>query len=107
VSAERIRELNDTARRTFTGCAVLITSGVEALDTPHRARLLAKVRNFEAFEEGNDPHGEHDFGAIETEEGRFFFKFDYYDPSMSSGSEDPADEERTQRVLTIMRAEEY
>ena len=59
------------------------------------------------FTEDNDPHKEHDFGAFEHEEQRFFWKIDYYDRDMIFGSEDPADPKATTRVLTIMLAEEY
>ena len=38
---------------------------------------------------------------------KLFWKLDYFDPSLSLGSEDPADEAKTCRVLTIMLAEEY
>jgi hypothetical protein len=37
----------------------------------------------------------------------YFFKIDYYAPDMQSGSEDPTNAEKTLRVLTIMRADEY
>jgi hypothetical protein len=49
-------------------------------------------------------YGEHDFGALEIEGERLFFKIDYYDQSLSAHSPDPADETLTKRVLTIMLA---
>jgi len=102
----RIRELNDAFRRTFVGGAVMITAGVEALPPDQRRSLLQKVRSFNAFSEDNDPHSEHDFGAVDEGE-RYFWKIDYYDRSMEHGSPDPADLAVTTRVLTIMRADEY
>ena len=59
------------------------------------------------FTKDNDPHGEHDFGSFEIEGETYFFKLDYYALDMDGGSEDPADPEKTTRVLTIMRADEY
>jgi hypothetical protein len=55
----------------------------------------------------NDPHGEHDFGAIDEDGVRFFWKIDTYDRDMSAHSPDPTDPKVTTRVLTIMPAEEY
>ena len=67
-AAERIRALNDDFRRTFVGGLVVITAGVEALPADQRKSLLAKVRAFDAFTEDNDPHREHDFGAVDEGE---------------------------------------
>ena len=64
-TADRIRALNDDFRRTFVGGVVLITAGVEALPADQRKSLLTKVRAFDAFTEDNDPHREHDFGAVD------------------------------------------
>ena len=104
---DRIRTLNDAFRRTFVGGAVMITQGVEAMPLDQRRSLLEKVRGFETFNEDNDPHQEHDFGAVDEGGERFFFKIDYYDRKTEFGSPDPADPAVTTRVLTIMRADEY
>jgi hypothetical protein len=106
-TVERIRTLNDAFRRTFVGGMVLITAGVEAMLRDQRRSLLAKVRSFEVFSEDNDPHGEHDFGAIDEGGVRYFWKVDCYDRATEFGSPDPADPAVTTRVLTIMRADEY
>ena len=102
-----IRGLNDAFRSTFIGGAVMITPGVGALTADTRAQLLHQIRHFDEFEAGGDPYGEHDFGAIELESTRFFWKIDYYNRELDGGSEDPADPAKTARVLTIMLASEY
>jgi hypothetical protein len=106
-TVERIRELNDEFRRTFVGGAVMITAGVEAMPVDQRRSLLAKVRGFDAFTEDNDPHGEHDFGAVDEGGVRCFWKIDYYDRERTMHSDDAADPAVTTRVLTVMLAEEY
>ena len=107
MSAERIRALNDQLRRTFQGGKVMMTSGINGLPDDVKARILAKLRIFDAFSTANDPHHEHNFGAFEESGHKVFFKLDYYDPAMQFGSEDPADPSKTSRVPTIMLAEEY
>jgi hypothetical protein len=104
---DRIRTLNDAFRRTFVGGAVMVTQGVEAMPLDQRRSLLQKVRGFDAFSEDNDPHAEHDFGAVDEGGERFFWKIDYYDRATEFGSPDPAEPAVTTRVLTIMRADEY
>jgi Protein of unknown function (DUF3768) len=103
----RIRTLNDTFRQSFLGGRILCTQGVSNLPSEESAALLERVRTFDQFDSDNDPHHEHDFGAIEFERERYFFKIDYYDKAYEYGSEDPADPEKTTRVMTIMRADEY
>ena len=105
--AARIRELNDSFRRTFSGGTVTMTAGVNALPDMVKAAALQKTATFDEFTEDNDPYGEHDFGSFELCGRKFFWKIDLYDRTMQQGSEDPSDPEQTTRVMTVMLAEEY
>jgi hypothetical protein len=105
--AAKIRNLNDRFRATFHGGRVMMTQGVQQLRGEALERLIGAVQGFDGFTTGNDPHGEHDFGSVEVDGERFFWKIDYYDLAMSQHSADPADPEATIRVLTLMRADEY
>lgn len=107
MSAERIRKLNDAFRTTTIGGKVFLTVGVDALPSDVKAMVIRKVAAFSDFTADNDPHGEHDFGSFDLAGHKLFWKIDYYDPAMEFGSEDPADPDRTTRVLTIMLASEY
>jgi hypothetical protein len=105
--SRRITELNDAFRTTLTGGKVVVTHGVHELGQDFMDRAMAQVRAFKDFTDENDPHGEHDFGAIEEKGQKLFWKIDYYDAKCEYGSEDPADPEKTMRVLTVMLREEY
>jgi hypothetical protein len=100
-----IRRLNDAFRTTMTGGRLILTRGIAG--RPDTSAILEQVRSFADFNEGNDPHREHDFGAFEHDSDSIFWKIDYYNSDLSAGSEDPADPESTTRVITIMLAEEY
>lgn len=104
-NSEKIRRLNDEFRRTFCGGKVVATQGVSAL--PDMFEVVQQVREFSDFDESNDPHHEHDFGAFKRGDRLFFFKIDYYDLDLSMGSPDPSEPAVTTRVLTIMSADEY
>lgn len=106
---KRIRELNDLARTAMGVCSkVYMSHGVAALPAEDRSRLRELVERFDAFTYDNDPHGEGDFGAVEHHGVRYFWKIDYYAKGSDCyGSEDPSDPKQTDRVLTIMRADEY
>jgi hypothetical protein len=72
-----------------------------------KAAAMLKVREFQDFDEDNDPHQEHDFGSFELCQRTFVFKIDCFDPSKQFASDDPADPAKTARVLTIMLADEW
>ncbi len=106
-NSQQIAQLNDAFRQTFSGGQVLITAGVQTLSPEQQQAVFQAVQAFNIFNEDNDPHCEHDFGAFSIDGQRFNWKIDYYDPSTQWGSEDPVDPKQTKRVLTIMLAEEY
>lgn len=107
VDVTAIRELNDRLRQSLAGGVLVMTAGVIALGHDHQRKILEALATFDSFDEGNDPYGEHDFGALEVEGERLFWKIDYYDRSLSARSPDPTDPSVTTRVLTVMLAEEY
>lgn len=107
----KVRELNDAFRRklprTGKGYRLNVTAGVASLGAAQLAELLLGVRSFTEFSPDNDPHGEHDFGAIDQNNVHYFWKIDCYDQWVQFGSPDPTDPSVTTRVLSIMRADEY
>ena len=103
---DRIRDLNDAFRKTMPR-DVYLTAGVTAQPSDIQTEAIWRVKTFDAFTEDNDPHGEHDFGAFDIAGQKFFWKIDCYDLNLEFGSDDPADEAKTRRVLTIMLADEY
>jgi len=104
---DRIRSLNDDLRRNFSNGQAVITVGVAALGAAAVARIIRTVEVFDDFCHANDPHQEHDFGSFEADGNTIFFKIDYYDKTLTQHSSDAADPTVTERVITIMLAEEY
>ena len=104
---ERIRELNDQLRKNLTFGTAVMTPGIAALGPNAVERIIHFVSAFDSFKPANDPHGEGDFGVLETEGQRIFFKIDYFDRALQFHSPDPSDPNVTERVITIMLAEEY
>ena len=110
MNTKKIAELNDQLRQNlFTPGQnqVFVSAAVSSLPYLERARLLDKVQKFNDFNEENNPYGERDFSRIEHQGINYFWKIDYYNKTMDAGSENPADETITIRVLTIMRSDEY
>jgi hypothetical protein len=104
---ENIRALNDKLRTERVGGIAVMTPGVAALGADAIAAALRALETFDNFCEDNDPHQEHDFGVIDVEGEKLFFKIDYFDKSKNYRSRDPSDEKVTERILTLMLASEY
>lgn len=108
--SEKIAKLNDEMRKGMLNYQdrknkIVMTPGV--YKEPFSHAILKAVRDFDDFNEDNDPYKEHDFGSVSINHRKFFWKIDYYDQECKYGSEDPSNPEKTTRVLTVMRADEY
>ena len=103
----RIRALNDELRQHLSGSTAVITLGVAALGGEAVERIVKTIAVFDNFCHANDPHEEHDFESFEADGQMIMFKIDYFDRELSMHSPDPADSAVTQRIITIMLAEEY
>lgn len=107
---ERRNELafhNDHLRRFGLGGRVVATQGVISLSETTRSQLMQAIVTFTAFDQDNDPYGERDFGLVELEGQKYYWKIDYYDRTYEGLSPDPLDLSVTRRVMTVMRADEY
>lgn len=102
-----IATLNDTFRKTFTGGQVLLTAGIDSMSSEDKANIISLVQNFDNFTPDNNPYSENDFGSFDYKDEKILWKIDYYDLNNQYMSENPANPDITNRVLTIMLAEEY
>jgi hypothetical protein len=107
VNTDRIRALNDELRKYLLGGGAVMTPGVAALGVETVQRIVQTIATFDDFSLANDPYEEHDAGEVELDGVRIMFKIDYYDKKLQYHSPDPADPSVTERIITIMLADEY
>jgi hypothetical protein len=107
ITTDRIRALNDELRRNLPNGHAVMTTGIAALGAEAVARIVKTIAVYDDFCHANDPYEEHDFGSFETDGAVIFFKIDYFDKDLAYHSPDPTDPSVTERVITIMLAEEY
>ena len=110
----RIRDLNDALRTAPDPIAAMmmngtlvVTAAIAARGNPFLDHCIGAVRRFAAFDNDNDPWGEHDMAFLDVDGETIFFKVDYYDRNLEMLSPDPADAGVTRRVLTIGLASDY
>jgi len=107
-TTQMIAALNDQFRHGDRTLGEYNATATVASLPPEKLRALTQsIAAFDDFTPDNDPHGEHDFGVIELDGDRYFWKIDYYDRDFKFRSSDPADPRLTKRVLMIMEASEY
>lgn len=87
----------------------MMTAALAAQSPEFKTEAFRKTFEFTAFNEDNDPHGEHDYGSFDVQGQKVMFKIDYYEKGSEFmfGAETPWDESKTDRVLTLMMASDY
>lgn len=98
---------NDNFRKHLSQGTLVLTQGIRSNTKEDLEAIITKVRTFDTFDENNDPYGERDFGAFDYKGKRIFWKIDYYDQEFLYLSPDVSNPRLTNKVLTIMYAEEY
>ena len=63
--------------RASQAVRLVATRGVAALPMVQQAALYLSIQAYDAFTEDNDPHGEHDFGAVNFDGELYLWKIDY------------------------------
>ena len=99
--------LNDAFRANPSLGALVLTDGIRANTDDDIATIINKVRTFDDFNEDNNPYGEKDFGAFDFKGKKIFWKIDYYDREFLFLSPNASKPRLTNRVMTIMYADEY
>ena len=116
--AKTIAQQNDDFRKCignplFMGRPIpgkyMMSQGVSCLPAEKQIEILIKTRQYNDFNEDNNPYGERDMGRFQLEDNKtdILWKIDYYDLNYKYGSEDPANLNITRRVLTTMLSFEY
>jgi hypothetical protein len=99
-SPSRVAERYDAFRKTVPFIqkpnVLLLTRGVADTFPDDVPIIMKMVREFDAFNEGNDPWKEHDFGAFNFRGEKIFWKIDDYNGH-----------EGYELVMTVMLASEY
>lgn len=98
---------NDDFRKHLSKGTLVLTSGIRSNTSEDIKGIITKVRNFEKFDESNDPYNEHDFGTFDYKGKKIFWKIDYYDTKFLYFSPNVSNPRVTNRVLTVMYADEY
>jgi hypothetical protein len=93
----KIIELNDHLRMTFKGGRVQMTATVYDLDDRLRGRALSALARYSKFHTDS----EHDCGTFIFAGYAFEWRIEYRSKDGAGVSLDPADPEKTLRVLTL------
>lgn len=84
-------------------------SGTRQINLMMGQRALRRLINETPIAPGNDPHEERDFGVVEYQGHKIFWKVDVYanDGTFTWGSETPWDALQSFRIVTVMLASDW
>lgn len=109
---ETIARLNDYARMGKDRSAITmfttnllaeLSDGKPGSDLVAQSKIAREMRRC-TF---RDDSPEKDMAWFEVEGVRVMMKIDYFDDTLEWGSQDPADPEKTRRVITMMLPQDY
>ena len=108
-NTKKIAELNDLCRKAMGVAGKLFqTVGIDALPSAAQSGIDPReggdLRHLRTGQRSPRRAG---FRGVHAQRRTHFLKIDYYDRTMTKGSEDPSDPGQTVRLLTIMLASEY
>ena len=106
-STKKIATLNDMLRQSQLTGQVVLSDGIQSLGLDMREHILSGVKTYNSFAPQGDAQKERDFGAFECGDHDIFWVIDCYDENSHYLSDDPADLNRTNRVLRVMLVDEY
>ena len=98
---------NDNFRKHLSQGIFVLTQGMRCNTKEDLEAIITKVRTFDTFDENNDTYEERDFGAFDFKGKKIFWKIDNYDREFLYLSPDVSNPRLTNKVLTIMYADEY
>lgn len=98
---------NDNFRKHLSQGIFVLTQGIRCNTKEDLEAIITKVRTFDTFDENNDTYEERDFGAFDFKGKKIFWKIDNYDREFLYLSPDVSNPRLTNKVLTIMYADEY
>ena len=83
---------------------IVMTQSLSALDPMFIMRARIAIGHLDVFEPDNDPERFHDFGSVEIEGQKVWFKIDLFEAGSGKryGAETPDNPATTERVMTLM-----
>ncbi|MDD4556456.1 MAG: DUF3768 domain-containing protein [Alphaproteobacteria bacterium] len=102
-----IARLNDEFRRDLNQGKVILSPKIGIESAKDITNILNLIKNYKNFNHYNDPYKERDFGSLSYNGNKIYWKIDYYDEFFEYHSKNPSNPNITNRIITIMFADEY